>query len=552
VTVLGTVEGLRAELQSIFPNYDVAVALSADGADAVAAFDGVWVAAAARPLLLAHPGKVLDLEFELTESEPFHQPPDPVWAGDPWQRNHGAGTVRFRPRGEETGTIRRVVRTPSANLWNGQGGHSGPPIEGSSLRRLALRAYKEIEPRVPLLLDVTRQKRNTTLEAKLNEVHPSMQAVTVSGADARNGAVPTCWVAMHWLEAGGAESWAFEQARLAAEAGYHVVITADRGAPQRLVARALEITPDVQLIGQSVGPVDFASYIAGFLGVYTIELVLIHHSAMAYRWIPDLRLAYPRAKIIDSTHIVEHRTGGFVRQSIERSHQIDLHHVISPELRDRYVLGAGIDAAKVVYRPLTGTHNLAGSEPAPRSRADGPLRLGFLGRLVQQKRPYVFLELAKRLRRRDAGAYRFVMQGSGAQEAIVAKRVNSFGLAGVLERRSWGPVESFFEDVDVLVITSDNEGLTLTALEADTAGVLVLSADVGSQRTVIARRALLPRDPLPFLREATKLLEAISADRALFDSLLMEQHQLVTDLRGIETATSYFTDLFAEYRKANS
>ena len=38
---------------------------------------------------------------------------------------------------------------------------------------------------------------------------------------------------------------------------------------------------------------------------------------------------------------------------------------------------------------------------------------------------------------------------------------------------------------DVLVITSDNEGVTLTSFEADAHDALVISADVGSQRSVV-------------------------------------------------------------------
>jgi glycosyltransferase involved in cell wall biosynthesis len=57
-------------------------------------------------------------------------------------------------------------------------------------------------------------------------------------------------------------------------------------------------------------------------------------------------------------------------------------------------------------------------------------------------------------------------------------------------------------DADVLVITSENEGLTLTSFEATAAGIPVISTDVGSQASVVADDLLCPRHTYPFVRSA--------------------------------------------------
>ena len=48
------------------------------------------------------------------------------------------------------------------------------------------------------------------------------------------------------------------------------------------------------------------------------------------------------------------------------------------------------------------------------------------------------------------------------------------------------PVSRTYEDADVLLVSSVNEGITLTTIEAISDGVPVLSANVGSQETLVS------------------------------------------------------------------
>lgn len=543
--VNGSVEGrVVAAVRRDIPDGEVRVSLTAEGARVTERLGPQWVAAVVRPLLLAFHGRRVEAILVQADVEPM-QPGAETTAtqtGSAYVDGSALGQVSVAPHEQtDASVVLRRIRVPSWNLVEDDGAFAFiAPTD--RVRRLAGAVYARAYDRAPVVLDAWRQNRNSSTAARLATMSPRAGALSSAGPPPLRQAEgrPAVWLAMHWLESGGAESWAFRSAELARDAGYEVVITTDRSAPQRDLDRALLITPHVYLASNALAEPDWGEFFRGVLARHRVVLLHIHHSARAYAFLPDLRHLYQGIRVLDSTHIIEHRTGGFVRQSVEYSSLVDDHHVISPELRDRYVLDCGIPATKVHYHPLTDA-----TEPAPRAgrawAGERPLTVGFLGRLAPQKRPFLFVELVRRLAAARPGAFRFVMQGSGSLGRHVDHQIARSGLGDVVERRAWGPVEDFLRDVDVLVISSDNEGLTLTSIEADRSGVLVLSADVGSQATVVARSMLVPRPPRAFLAAAATALTRLVVDPSGFARILAEQHALLASLGARETATSFMT-----------
>ncbi|MBB1501027.1 glycosyltransferase [Propioniciclava sp. MC1683] len=534
---------------------DVTLSLTSAGREIFDRISYDWLAGVLRAMDVAYPEQSFDLVLRADTREPMESGSyiSPGLPGDTFTKEGGLGMVTVAGNPAMARVARRVS-VPSLSLWAGDTAFAF--VDGRhGLRRRIGQAYGQVYDRAPLSLDRFKQYRNNRKPWLKDTASRGADLLERVGPTAPSDPTrpPTAWFALHWLEPGGAEAWAFESAELARDAGLEVVITVDRAAPQRDLARALSITPHVYLGANVFVGEDWSRFGRMVLDRHRVVAIHIHHSAMAYQALPRLRHLVPDLVAIDSTHIAEHRTGGFVRQSLEHSDLLDVHHVISPTLRDTYVLEAGIPAERVAYRPLTGLRGQA-DERAPRAtRTDArqPLRVGFLGRLAPQKRPFLFLELVRRLSKAAPGRFTFVMQGSGPLEQFVARQLGRTGLAGVIERRPWGPPSEFFDAIDVLAITSDNEGLTLTALEADSHGVLVLSADVGSQVTVVVPDLLAPREPVAFLRRASAMLTRLAADPALAPRLLDEQREIHDRLREVEPARDYFSSLFAALREDN-
>ncbi|KAB1140759.1 glycosyltransferase family 4 protein [Streptomyces luteolifulvus] len=129
--------------------------------------------------------------------------------------------------------------------------------------------------------------------------------------------------------------------------------------------------------------------------------------------------------------------------------------------------------------------------PAPPERSEARRMLGlpedapvvaYVGRVTQIKRPDRFLAVAQEVRRAVPGAH-FVMCGEG--DLGTALRQHS-GLDGALHHLGWRTdVETVYAAADVVLLTSDNEGMPVSLIEAGQAGVPVVATDVGSVAEVV-------------------------------------------------------------------
>lgn len=531
---------------------DIRLSLTEDGERLLRRLGTHWLTRVAFCVQLAYPANAIELELIPVEHAPI--PP-----GQDLRSKLGRAKVDSTksvgrltitpPHAVHGAEIVRVVHLPANALLDETGEfHFLPP---TSLKGKVIGiTYKQIYSRTPLLLDRWRQNQNTRRVKNRLKLRPLAAWASSTGTPRFSGTdgPPAYWIAMHWLEAGGAESWAFQAAELAREAGYEVVITADVPAPQLLLDKALAITPHVYVPANALAEEDWHSFFVGLLEAHNIRALHIHHSTRAYDFLPALRHLADDVYVLDSTHIIEHRTGGFVRRSVNTSPYLDEHHVISPHLRDTFILDAGIPKAKVSYHPLTSTGPRADRRAV---RPSDSIRIGFLGRLAPQKRPFLFVELCRRLHRSDPGRFSFVMQGSGPLGPLTERQIHRSGLDSVIDRRPWGPIADFLADIDVLVICSDNEGLTLTSLEAEQQGVLVLSSDVGSQRTVTAEQMLVPRPPDKFLAGAEAALRRLATEPGTYEQAALAQGRLSDALFTVVPSSSYLRDRLKSLKGSN-
>lgn len=112
--------------------------------------------------------------------------------------------------------------------------------------------------------------------------------------------------------------------------------------------------------------------------------------------------------------------------------------------------------------------------------------VAFVGRLNSQKRPHLFLELA-RTAHENGDLTQFVMVGQGELQGDVERLVQNYSLTNLSLIKNIAELEYFYSIVDVLVITSEFEGVPLAMLEAMCAGVPVLSTDVGDISLVLEK-----------------------------------------------------------------
>jgi glycosyltransferase involved in cell wall biosynthesis len=104
--------------------------------------------------------------------------------------------------------------------------------------------------------------------------------------------------------------------------------------------------------------------------------------------------------------------------------------------------------------------------------------VGFVGRLTGIKRPDRFVRLARAVPNAT-----FVVVGNGP---LRDETVASAATLNNVTFLDWhDDVSLVLSALDIVVLTSDNEGVPLSLIEAASAGVPVVSTDVGSVREIV-------------------------------------------------------------------
>lgn len=359
-------------------------------------------------------------------------------------------------------------------------------------------------------------------------------------------------IGLHWLQAGGAERWAVETIRLAKKAGLLPIIITDRDGHQPWITKdfcddalVLPLTPPVQECWADV------PLLRSLFEQFDIRGIAIHHCQWLYDHIWWVKRYFPQTHIIDSLHIVEYiNRGGYPHEAVTHDQWIDLHHVISPQLVHWLHDIHSIAADKIIDAPLIGLTTSKQQQSVAARRNSGIFTVAFVGRMARQKRPEAFVLAARALNKRYPGRFHFILHGDGELDTFVTELISRYGLRDIIERRSMNiPAQQTYNDADLLLISSVNEGITLTTLEALASGVPVLSTDVGSQRTIIPKQALLPRMTSSFVRATVKAVATLSENETSRAQLWKEETKQLNDFAKLESADALFTRLFEEWSK---
>jgi glycosyltransferase involved in cell wall biosynthesis len=128
---------------------------------------------------------------------------------------------------------------------------------------------------------------------------------------------------------------------------------------------------------------------------------------------------------------------------------------------------------------------------------DGRPVVTAVGRLVPQKAHARFLEAAATVGRRGVDA-RFLIVGGGPLRAVLEGRAGALGLSRAVRfTGTRGDARAIISCSDMLVFSSEWEGLSLAAVEALAAGVPVISTDVAGSAELLSTGAglVVSREP---------------------------------------------------------
>jgi glycosyltransferase involved in cell wall biosynthesis len=120
---------------------------------------------------------------------------------------------------------------------------------------------------------------------------------------------------------------------------------------------------------------------------------------------------------------------------------------------------------------------------------DHTLVIGIVGRLAPIKNHRLFLDAAKLLLAKYPNkSIKFVIIGDGELKASLKKYTQSIGIEKFVIFYGWEKkIESIYADLDILVMTSNNEGTPVSIIESMAASVPVVTTGVGGVKDLLGR-----------------------------------------------------------------
>lgn len=234
-------------------------------------------------------------------------------------------------------------------------------------------------------------------------------------------------------------------------------------------------------------------------------------SAFVYALLPSLRAKHPHLRVVDLLF----NTIGHTAANRSHASEIDLVLVENAEV-ESWLLAKGERPERVV-RVDSGV-DLTLFRPDLRHPVRKQLRVGYSGRLSEEKDPLAFLAIAAALSDRDD--IEFVMTGAGPLESKVKAKLATTGLSdrvsllGIVD-----DARAHLASLDVLVLPSRLDGRPVVVLEALALGVPVVASSVGALPQLVhdgvTGYLCAPGDPAAFAARLRRLAD----DRRTLDDM---------------------------------
>jgi len=294
-----------------------------------------------------------------------------------------------------------------------------------------------------------------------------------------------------WMVVGGADKVHHDLIAGLAKNGIepHIITTVPSSNPWH--ERFAALTPYITHLPDVLDSANHVHYITGYVRRAGIGTVLVSNSTRGYRATKPIKGQFPRLRILDLVH-GEH--GGFPSVSASFDAYLDGRIVVSEYLKEQLVLRHGTrpDRIAVIHNGI----DVEGLRQQDKDAACYRRRLGiqpeafvvaYVGRFAVEKRPDRVVESFAGLRReRSQIPMRLIMAGGGELHDALIAQANALDIVTEVHFPGYvDDVPTLLAACDVLVLSSETEGIPIVVLEAMSLGVPVVATAVGGVPEII-------------------------------------------------------------------
>lgn len=277
---------------------------------------------------------------------------------------------------------------------------------------------------------------------------------------------------------------------------------------------------------------DWVSFVNYIIKKNNINLIFTSNSQFGYKIAPYLKSRYPKIPIIDYVHMEEWywRNGGYSRDSSMIQNILDKTYTCNENSRNIFIkyfkrksrdvktIYIGVDEKKFNperYKKIKLKQKMKDKKV-----------ITFICRIAEQKRPFLFLEVIKKLSRKR-NDFIVIIAGDGPYLDEFKEKVKKNNLDKIFKFvGSVKNTKKIYALSDVTINTSIKEGLALTSYESLAMGVPVVTSDVGGQRELVTEDVgiIVPclqdeKDILNFNYSSKEVQNYVDAIEKIFDNL---------------------------------
>ena len=322
----------------------------------------------------------------------------------------------------------------------------------------------------------------------INEINENIEQIKYKKDEKKN-----ILIIIPWMVMGGADKFNIDLIKGLNKSKYNVIVICTEPAVNVYRNQYEKYATSVYDLTTFLSQKYWLSFINYIIIKNNINMIINTNSEMGYAFLPYLKAKYNQIPIIDYIHMEEwyERNGGYSRDSSSVASVIDKTLTCNKNSQKILVdyFKRNEDETKTVYIGVDEKKFDPSKYDKQEARKEFGIKkqyvIGFICRISEQKRPFLLLEIMKKLKK-ERNDFEFLIAGDGNLLSDLKRKVSNSGLdENVNFIGSIAETQKFYIACDVTLNCSIKEGVALTSYESLAMNVPVVTSKVGGQAELV-------------------------------------------------------------------